>query len=312
MERIIGKDYRAYWMGIAMVLVILLHLVYQREEIDPFFRFLRMLFLQGDSGVNIFFFLSSVGLCHSLNGNGVKRFYWRRICRIFPIYVIYLIFVRYLVVTGGGNWYFLMRLTGLNMFAWRELSGDAWYMSALLVLYAIFPLLYFLLQSKFLLRWYSIFFLVCLLTFVYYLPGVHNHFHAMFHARLQVILLGIATYKYLRCGKERDLIKLYGAVAALALFTYNDCAFYFYIPLVLWAFDKGSLPFYGMKFFSFIGRHSLEVYLAQVITLQVLFANSDGNFYTDAIKYLLLTIPVAFALWGIQTGFWQIFKSFNR
>lgn len=317
MERVIGKQYRSYWMGISMSFIILFHLVYQRGTSDAFFRFLKMLFLQGEMGVNIFFFLSAYGLCHSFRTNSIGKFYWKRVKRLYPMYLLFLIGILLFRIeyrSAYFEWsFFLNRIFGLTVFGTpNELTGDAWYMSACIILYAIFPLLYKGIDKLASKGWQWVFLLIMVLTLVYYIPGTHLLVMGMFHARFQVIALGIATYFYLNSKAPNSLLKLYACTASLSLLTYNDCSFYFFIPLILWAFDKATIRFPLFNTMSFIGQHSLEIYLAQVFGLQVLFDNGEGNYYLDAFMGLMVTACLSVVLYYFQEYFLKVFPIVKR
>ena len=98
----------------------------------------------GSSGVEIFLFLSGMGLFYSLSGDPRLRvFYRKRLTRILPAYL----------VLGGAGWLILdilLRKTGWLRFLldfstvsfWTEGERLVWYISLILVLYLLFPLLY--------------------------------------------------------------------------------------------------------------------------------------------------------------------------
>lgn len=306
MDKVFGINFRSYWMGISICMVMLLHIVMYRSSDEFLFRTLKMLFLQGDAGVNVFFFLSAYGLCHSLENNSINKFYRNRISRIYPMYLVYI--VGLYVYRGCPVDYksLFLDLSGLKVFCWDERPGDAWYMSAIIITYLLFPLLFRLMSKSIMRKWQMVLLVVVMITFLYYIPGIHSFFLAMFHARLYIVLLGIASYFMIEDKQKTALIKLYSSVAALSLFFYNDCSFYFYIPLVLWCCDRLINKHPCFHFFSFIGRHSLEIYLAQVFTLQVLLANTMGNYYLDVMLCLLLTIPLAWILYVAHKYSWKL------
>lgn len=309
MDRVFGMQYRSCWMGISICLVMLLHIVMYRYSDDFLFRTLKMLFLQGDAGVNVFFFLSAYGLCHSFENNSISKYYRNRIARIYPMYLVYI--VGLYVYRGYPIDYksLFLDLTGLRVFCWDERPGDAWYMSAIIITYLLFPLLYTLMSKPIMRKWKLVWFLIILITFLYYAPGIHSAFLGMFHARLHVILLGITSYFIIGDKQETTLIKLYSSVAALSLFFYNDCSFYFYVPLILWSCDRSVNKLPCFTLFSFVGRYSLEIYLAQVFTLQVLLAKMCGNYYLDVLLCLLLTIPIACLLHVVHNSSWMFINS---
>lgn len=85
-------------MGIAISMVILYHLFC----VDKSIMFWRV-FYPGFMGVDIFLFLSSYGLCFSLNRNTTKNFYNRRFIRILPVYFLLAITITYISALCGEN-----------------------------------------------------------------------------------------------------------------------------------------------------------------------------------------------------------------
>lgn len=101
-------------------------------------------FALGSSGVEIFLFLSGMGLFYSMSGDpGLSRFYRKRLRRILPAYI----------VLGGAGWLILdilLKKTGWVQFLldfstisfWTQGRRLVWYISLILILYLVFPLLY--------------------------------------------------------------------------------------------------------------------------------------------------------------------------
>lgn len=307
MERILGKEFRSYWMGLSVIGVVFLHLVFERETMDPFFKLARMFFKDGDAGVNIFFLLSSYGLCFSYKSNSLVQFYWRRVARLYPMYLIYLLFV--MCWRGEGAMYLLEHITGVDLCKRFGLAGDAWYISASILLYASFPVIFKvvkIVKGRYGIK--GIYAIIVFLTMTYFLPNIHEYFRGYFHARFYVIVLGITTYLFMSEGKQKDVLKLYSFTGILSFLTFDDCSFYFYLPILLFALSQSGLSFPLFGLFSWFGRYSLEIYLAQAFIIQVLFVDMKGNYYVDAIVCLGLTAVAAMVLHFGQKYFWELMK----
>ena len=81
----LGKisTYRGQLMGFAIIIVMLFHMAVPRSS--SWYGLVRM----GNLGVDIFFFLSGVGLWYSWSKNpDLHRFYFNRIIRIYPAWLI--------------------------------------------------------------------------------------------------------------------------------------------------------------------------------------------------------------------------------
>ena len=85
------SKFRAEHMGLAMVFIVLFHVGLPRS--DAFFGLRRM----GNIGVDIFMFLSGIGLWYSWVKSQTHRtgfirrwcsFYWRRLLRVYPAWVV--------------------------------------------------------------------------------------------------------------------------------------------------------------------------------------------------------------------------------
>ena len=103
-------------------------------------------FYPGFLGVDVFLFFSGFGLCYSFNKNGIYTFYKRRFVRIAPLYIL-------LGLLAGLKYYekftwfdYLCNITSLSYWGMGGFLFD-WYLSALIVLYLLFPLLYKIIDS---------------------------------------------------------------------------------------------------------------------------------------------------------------------
>src|SRR5574344_11398 len=124
--------FRVELMGTAMLFVILFHVSLPRS--DMFFGLRRM----GNIGVDMFLFLSGIGLWFSWTKNpDWKRFFRRRYLRIYPAWLII------------ACLYYIPRFHGSSISSWIDLIGDItinwhfwlhdeltfWYIPATMMLY---------------------------------------------------------------------------------------------------------------------------------------------------------------------------------
>lgn len=149
-KRITSKlsDVRGELFGFSIITIILFHFCEDVEKagfsggaalISKIYNF-----VLGSSGVEIFLFLSGMGLFYSLAGKPrLSGFYRRRLTRILPAYV----------VLGGAGWLILdillkkpdwtrFWLDFTTISFWTEGKRLVWYISLILILYLLFPLLY--------------------------------------------------------------------------------------------------------------------------------------------------------------------------
>lgn len=133
-------------MGIAILLVTFYHLycVGLRPLYMHAFRI-------GYIGVDIFILLSGFGLCYSYNKNDLQSFYRKRFLRIYPLYFVSALFHTSFNVIVLKNkesiWDGFCDLTTLSYY---RLGGHhvEWYLSALFLFYALFPLFYYVVKKR--------------------------------------------------------------------------------------------------------------------------------------------------------------------
>lgn len=290
-----------------MFLIIMGHIVWFRESQDWLFRLLKMLFHQGDCGVNAFFFLSAYGLCYSYKKNTIMAFYKKRFLRIFPIYVLFVLLL-FLLLPSVDNRsipsLLLLQLSGLTVL--EDNTIIEWFVPALILLYLLFPIIYRLMcMMK---NWKgSICLYMVLLTGLIplFYMGV-DHVHPYFLARWSAIFVGIMCYIH---GKEDEKIALSLLIfcASLSLFSYQDCKFYFLIPLLIYALsllDFEHLPL--KRLMLFMGNYSLEIYLGQMIGLFWYYCNAGGSVWIDLLVGISISAISAVLFYNVQKYFWVL------
>ena len=129
---------RSLFWGISILLILLYH--------QPDYSLIKgIYFYPGFVGVDVFLFFSGYGLCFSINKHSLIDFYKRRLERILPLYLLMAILCSLVLSFRGEKvytiWDYFCNLTTLSYYG---LGGDVfeWFLSALFLLYLIFPLLY--------------------------------------------------------------------------------------------------------------------------------------------------------------------------
>ena len=282
------NNYRKVLFGISILLVIIYHIWCDTQSNGL------SSFRMGYIGVDIFFFLSALGCSYAYNKYSLRRFYLRRFLRILPINSVFVVICGLLAaLVWGKGWTlssWLLKLTTLNFFN-PHLSGPNWYISSLLILYALFPFLFFLVKrfSRFVV--YSAF----LLSFVtlYTFPEI-TWYHSCFVSRIGVFLLGILCYMLTTNDKRiTSLEVLFMAIAAIVL-----SSRYCYMPFLATALFAPvfiAICIYVIRFFSqkslfikllsWFGTYSLELFLGNNLIRTISFHYDYTQFST---KYLFL------------------------
>lgn len=129
--------FRAQQMGVAMLIIILFHVGLPR--FDPFFGLRRM----GNIGVDIFLFLSGVGLWFSwMKTPSFRHFLMRRYLRVYPAWLL-IACLYYIPRFHGGDWFAWLDLVldiTINWDFWLHDELTFWYIPATMMLYLSLPL----------------------------------------------------------------------------------------------------------------------------------------------------------------------------
>lgn len=185
---------RTELMGIAIVMVLLYHL-YSICSINSL-----NMFRHWYAGVDLFMALSGWGLCYSYKKHSLPNFYLRRLFRILPLYIFQVIIANVILSTvQDGDYHDLAKhvieemLTLFNM----SIGGDFgnWYTSAILLLYLLFPILYFIVGRLRFLSYAIMGLVAC--AIIHHYPDMQWQYNC-FLSRVPAFLLGIGLY----CSNE--------------------------------------------------------------------------------------------------------------
>lgn len=135
----VTSEYRTAIMGLSMLSIMLFHQYF--TSTIPFNVFHSL----GYWGVDIFLFLSGIGLVNSLNKNSTKEYYKRRFIRIIPSCILCGT-TKYLLFTLFYSSLFILK-DGLNIGIWSIASLDLWFIHTIIILYIISPLLHWILEK---------------------------------------------------------------------------------------------------------------------------------------------------------------------
>ena len=138
---IISK-YRTALMGIGTLLVLLIH--GNEFHWSENLYFFKKIVNEGSIGVEVFLFLSGIGLFFSMQKDGnVLKFYCRRYRRIIPIYLSIAIPVYAILIFWCGSKSISDYLIQVSTLGLWILSGHFWYVSFILPLYLLYPIIFY-------------------------------------------------------------------------------------------------------------------------------------------------------------------------
>ena len=278
--------------GIAILMVILTH-----TGISVFY--------PGFMGVDIFFFLSGYFLCHSYKSHSITEFYKRRYKRIIPMFLflaIVMSFINYYNYGGTTTLEIIGNLTTISYYLPSSNFVD-WYLSSLFVFYLIFPLLYRLMSN----RWNLLFLCIILISifFVFALFDLHWRYECAL-GRIPVFCMGIMTYHEFVTEKHTETYKpfIFSIVSFIlvipALMLYKEkmvetyYLFYLMAPIFIVTLNKTmakiSIPGIIDKCLIFLGKYSLEIYVANIISLNSYYFFGENR----ALLTILLTLMLGF------------------
>lgn len=142
------STYRDPLMGIAMLYVILFHLSFLNVKFDN--KLIDFFISSGNAGVDIFIFLSGLGMIYSLSKNfNIKEFYKKRISRIFPAYIPLVGLYTLVCMRMGlcGIRLLLTNCAGISFWFSSNPCAFNWYVPGILVFYLFTPGIFLLLKN---------------------------------------------------------------------------------------------------------------------------------------------------------------------
>lgn len=306
--------HRSELMGLAILWVFMLH---SGTIGNPIYDAIRKF---GWAGVDIFFFLSALGLCYSLKkNNNLKDFYNRRINRILPTWLVVLFVVhmiglvcnRYMpslpfhvpnTIAQCLTWY-----SGIGYWISDFLTNPdgyyyEWYIPSLLAFYLVTPFLY---KQKS--------FTLILLTIVSVIISIilsnHHILYSLhfFYQRIPIFLLGLLSYRMIQIPQNPSIEKMsfFGIVimfmvGIILLFFKEKYSVNIVIThivqlmiLLLLLFFSVIIDFLHInKILSFYGGISLELYLIHLYKrpLYLMSFITNSKIFAIILSLILCTL----------------------
>ena len=266
---------RAFLMGVSILLVIVFHAFnWVYNPIGPF--------NIGYIGVDVFIFLSGFGCSFSYEKNPLRTFYSNRFKRVFPIYIV-AVSIAFLLCGKSWSWTdYLLNLSTLGFYI-KGIPYFDWYIPFLIGLYVLFPVFHFL--GKF--KWSAeIILFVVVFLILYFIHPQDQYSWAL--SRLPIFLYGII----LRNTKSYKFLLL------LVPLLYFPCYFLaspqlaasmIAIPLVvICMMVRNRLHGKIRLMIEWCGKHSLELYLANVLVWYVFNFRFSGSGVLKPVLYIFI------------------------
>ena len=309
---------RKFLMGISALWIMLYHseIAFSRVDNGGFFHFLYILDYHvylikslGQTGVDIFLFLSAIGLFFSLNKEeDLLSFYKKRIIRILPTFLVFGLIYELLTFVSLKE--SILYLSGLNFILYGK--RRYWYVFLAVLTYAIYPFLHRLEKNKG--RWIYLFFICLSVLFNWFLsicfPSLFNNIEIALR-RIPVFLFGCFCAKDVKNQKEYNaFILLFFLIVFLSSYLYlvgqeyNITVFYRYVNslfafsfiiLVSYLYVCLSDTFILKKIALLIekcGNYSLEFYIGFDIALLLVkrITQSEKTISVALLSFVLCLI----------------------
>ena len=307
--------FRAEQMGAAMLFVILFHVALDRG--DPFYGLRRC----GNVGVDIFLFLSGVGLWFSwVKTPDVLRFYRRRLLRIVPTWIV-VATAFYLPDYLGARRFSrsIVDLIGditINWDFWLHDELTFWYVPAIMALYLVAPWYMRLVQSRPIYRWLPLLMVVWCVMVQWVLPIHHAVGHLeIFWSRVPIFFIGINFGEMVRTRRQLSSDAVWLLLVTF-LMTFGTCLYLeqvrhghfplfvermLYIPftvctvLVMNRIFRRT-PQWVNRLFRFVGALSLEAYLIHIHFVLVYVQPYHLGYWLTFLVTVAITLPIAWLL----------------
>ncbi len=305
--------YRGELMGAAMLFIILFHVFLPRGS--AFYGLHRM----GNVGVDIFLFLSGIGLWFSwMKTPSAKHFFIRRYLRIYPAWLI-VACLFYIPAFHGGSvwdWAYLVGEITFNCGFWLHDELKFWYIPATMMLYLFAPAYMELIKRHPLYRWLPVV-MIAWCFIVQYVTPIHaavGHIE-IFWSRVPIFFIGINMGEMVRQKQKLDgnaiwliwTLFLVPLLACIYLEQVKHGRFplfmerMLYIPLTVTAIILLSklfavVPKWANKCCCFIGALSLEIYLVHIHFVLYYIEKCHWGYWATFFVCLALSIPLAWVL----------------
>ncbi|MCI1732309.1 MAG: acyltransferase [Prevotella sp.] len=304
--------YRGELMGIAMIFIFLFHIALPRSNM--FFGLRRI----GNIGVDMFLFLSGVGLWFSwMKHPSLKHFFKRRYLRVYPAWFIISCLYYIPHFHGGGvrAWIDLLGDITINWDFWLHDELKFWYIPAMMMLYLFAPPYMQLIRRHPVYRWLPVVMILwCIL--VQYVSPIHNavgHIE-IFWSRVPIFFVGINMGEAVRRKDKMDgasiwmILIVFAMTLSASIFLEQELHGHFpiyvermlYIPLTITTILLLNrvfrrTPKWFNTIFKFVGALSLECYLIHIHFVLDYIPKTCG-YWTTFLVCVVITMPLAWLL----------------
>lgn len=294
--------------GFAALWILLFHIgIYNKPP-----KALLYIFNKGAFGVDLFLFLSAIGLHKSISKNNLKSFYANRIKRVFIPYLVTSLpfFVWYDFINHqNGIINFLLHISTLSY--WTINQHQLWYVPFILILYLLYPLLNYTDQKTKHMSSIILIILIILLTVLLDEADILTTRGRFTLGRFPIFMLGILLsehiFKWTNENREIGSTTINLSLLFIPIliiggsFIKSPYLFYLFgisvIPYIFFlsSFFSGKYRFITpfKQILSYIGKYSLEIYMIHMLIIE--FVAEKGLFHLFP-KYLWFALLLLLSL----------------
>lgn len=307
------SKYRTSLMGLAMIYVMLFHIGGNNHS-NLWYCIGRC----GNIGVDIFFFLSGIGLWFAWTKTPhLRHFYYRRLIRIYPTWLI--ISACYYIprcIDGKLDVTDTILEMAFNWGFWHHLELNFWFVPAILLLYVLAPFYMRLIIKHTSWRWMPVLAMALELLILYWSPLKQSIGHLeILYSRIPIFLLGINIGEAV---KRRQSLEpsAWIMLAVLFVVSFGVCVNFedglrgkfplfierwAYIPLaismsLLAARLFDTLPKWTYYGFVFVGGISLEMYLVHIEFVLNPLRQCNLGYWQTALSVIAISTAVAWVI----------------
>lgn len=275
----------------------------------------------GYGGVDIFLFLSGIGLYFSLTkSSNIKDYYKKRLLRIYPYYIpIVLMFSLFAVIK---NHYpipiIFTNITAIAFFLKPVYAlGGAyrfdWYIPSLLALYLVTPAFFRFFKKKAVLSTIAVSCIAIIFSILIVFSDNWRYL-LIFTTRIPIFFIGLLIGKYIKEGKElnnKSLCFLFLAFIAgcgilvFCISRFSGALWYYglwWYPFILITLPlsllisccMNSFSNYKFPILTFIGQYTLSIYLIHERSISILTNIFESNRIINVLSFIATIILAYF------------------
>lgn len=301
--------YRAEFMGIAAVMIILCHAASNLVLLPPP---IQKILNIGNYGVDIFMFMSGLGMFYSLQNNigSIKDWYKKRLIRIFIPYFI-ATFVYCMIRMYFSNFSFMDTILSLSTIDYWLYHRGAWFVAAIIPLYFITPFLSKFIETK-KNKFFSVIVIVSLLIILSKVDFFRNEICENIQfvlGRVPMFVMGYYMARHIKNGETlKALHVIIISLISVSLFFFFNIYTALTIPILfVLAYLIQYLHRLSLidKIMIFMGKISLESYLTNIYLPNIFRLFDFGDYaYGIYLRYtlvVLIGIPLAYLINRVST-----------